>query len=74
MKTNAYSKVTDAVISFLENNKQQAVNRLFPGENRDGYHQEWLKRDTVKFWQHLDSGNRAELIEMAVEHYDVFKK
>jgi len=65
---NMVDKV-DKVISFLENNKRQAVNRLFPGDGRDGYREEWMGRSTVKFWQHLDTGNRAELVEMAIEHY-----
>lgn len=72
MKKYTHAEVVENVLMYLENHKQEVVERLFPGQNRTGYHQEWLERDTVKFWQHLDAGNRDELVKMANEHYEPF--
>lgn len=61
-------ELVDEVISFMENHRQQAVERLFPDATEE-YKTEWLERPTVRFWQHLDDTNRLRVVNFAREHY-----
>lgn len=58
----------DLVLNYMANHRVTAVDALFPDAAAD-YREEWLKRDVMKFWAHLDLGNRRRLIDLAIEHY-----
>ena len=61
-------RIIDLVLSFLANHRAAAVAGLF-GEATDDYQAEWLAREPLAFWGHLDLGNRRRLIALAVAHY-----
>ena len=61
-------RIIDLVLNYLANHRPAAVAALF-GEATDDYQSEWMQRDVLKFWSHLDLGNRRRLIVLAVEHY-----
>ena len=61
-------RIIDLVLNYLSNHKREAVEGLF-GEATDDYQAEWLDRDVLKFWSHLDLGNRRKVIKLAVEYY-----
>lgn len=65
------SEIVDDVLMFLENNKRKAVDSLFNGD--EAYKKTWMDRDVVKFWQHLDLGNREALVKMAIAHYAQYR-
>jgi hypothetical protein len=61
----------DSVFRFLAHHREQAIQRLFPGQDAgtEAYRQEWLARDSFGVWCHLDGDNRRRLVTMAIEHY-----
>lgn len=63
-----HDEVVDCVLNYLENNKQTAIERMFPDVTFE-YKQEWMCRGPYSFWSHLDTQNRIRLTDMAVEHY-----
>ncbi len=67
-KVSQIANDTDSVLRFLDNHKSQAVTRLFHTATA-GYRSEWLARDVLAFWYHLDIANRNALVRMAIAHY-----
>jgi len=69
-KKNRTVETIDAVIRFIENNREQAISRLFPGANGD-VHFGWKDKDFYSFWKCLDEDQHFKLMLMAMEHYDL---
>ena len=61
-------KTISNVLLYIENHKFELVNELFPSSGL-AYKSEWYARETVKFWQHLDLGNAAEVVRLAEAFY-----
>jgi len=68
VKNERVVSVVDDVIYYLENNREVAANRLFPGAS-DDYLDEWRARGVVAFWTHLGTQEKKRLVDIAVEHY-----
>ena len=61
-------RIIDLVLNYLANHRESAIQNLF-GEACESYRDEWRDRDVLKFWSHLDLGNRRQLIKLAVTYY-----
>jgi len=64
----AACQVIDWVMSLFWNQKERAILALF-GDAHEVYLNEWRKRSPDVFWGHLDLGNRARLVKLAIEFY-----
>ena len=71
MATIASFVEVNRVIRFIEGNKQNILDKLFPlmANGDTSYHDEWKARDVFSFWCHLDTYNARLVIDMANEHY-----
>jgi len=67
-KSDRVVSVVNDVIFYLENNREVATQRLFPGAS-DDTQDTWRKRSVVEFWKWLDKERKRRLIEIAVERY-----
>jgi hypothetical protein len=68
-KIDEYATVVFRCLMYHDCHRPEAIQKLFPNASQD-YKREWLKRDTLfKFFAHLDDGNRARFVRLAMEYY-----
>ena len=60
--------MVDSVIRFIDDHREQAINRLFPGAV-DAFKLEWNKKEVYNFWTSLNSDLQLEIVSMAVNYY-----
>ena len=59
------------VMFALENYKPDIFTLLFGEDKHKDYRAEWLKRSAVSFWLHLDSQNRAKVVDWVKDRYGI---